>query len=467
MGSGSQPPAAPQRRSIAHTLVLGLVWLAVVSGAVVFTEPAPVDVLTIGLILLLPVVGLVAFKPGLVIFLALWLIAAAAAFGAAAFASDIARASIHSGVSLYLYLSTFVLAGFIAKRPLQHTQLILHAYTWAAACAATAGLIGYFNVVPGAAELFTKFGRATGTFKDPNVFGPFLVPAILYCLQQIIARPLVRNAIPALMLILLSFALLLSFSRGAWISLTVAVTLYGWFSFICSPTNGQRLKLLGLLIAGIFITMIGIGAALQSDDVGRLLEERAQITQSYDEGPEGRFGGHEKAKRLILENPFGIGAGVFTDLHHHEEVHNVYLSMFLNAGWIGGLLFIMMSALTTLYGFRHAFKRTLTQPLFVVVYAAFVGNVVEGIVIDLDHWRHYYLLMALIWGLMLGDRLIVANSSRIRPVTLVGPAKSIRGHRPAKIVRAARRRIGSIPHRVQRRPSLHQQATTRLRYPLR
>jgi hypothetical protein len=27
--------------------------------------------------------------------------------------------------------------------------------------------------------------------------------------------------------------------------------------------------------------------------------------------------------------------------------------------------------------------------------------VLEGIIIDLDHWRHFYLLMALVWGLML------------------------------------------------------------------
>ena len=58
-------------RSAAHKLALALVWLTVASGAVVFSEPAPVDVLTMGLIVLLPVIGLVAISPALVGLLAL------------------------------------------------------------------------------------------------------------------------------------------------------------------------------------------------------------------------------------------------------------------------------------------------------------------------------------------------------------------------------------------------------------
>ena len=34
-----------------------------------------------------------------------------------------------------------------------------------------------------------------------------------------------------------------------------------------------------------------------------------------------------------------------------------------------------------------------------VVMAAFFGMAIEGLVIDTDHWRHLYLIMAMIWGL--------------------------------------------------------------------
>ena len=73
-------------------------------------------------------------------------------------------------------------AAFVAQNPIRHARLILNAYQWAAVVAAIAGIAGYFDIVSGAGELFTKFGRAAGTFKDPNVYGPFLVPALLLTL---------------------------------------------------------------------------------------------------------------------------------------------------------------------------------------------------------------------------------------------------------------------------------------------
>jgi hypothetical protein len=39
-----------------------------------------------------------------------------------------------------------------------------------------------------------------------------------------------------------------------------------------------------------------------------------------------------------------------------------------------------------------------------VLTASFIGMVLEGLVIDTDHWRHFYLVMAMIWGLALANR---------------------------------------------------------------
>jgi O-antigen ligase len=464
LGNAAVPPDRRVRRSAVHMITLALVWTAVALGAIVFTEPAPVDLLTMILIGLLPVVGLVAIKPGLVVFIALWLAAAAAAFFASAFSSDVARSSIHSGISVYLYLATFVFAAFVARRPVAHATLILHAYQWAAFIAAIAGVVGYLGAVPGAADLFTKFGRAAGTFKDPNVFGPFLVPALLYALHQTLTRPLHRIVVPAVMVLFLGFAILLSFSRGAWFNLAIAVAIYGYMSFVTSATNRHRVKMIILGLVGVCVIIAGLVAATQIDGLGRLLQDRAQLSQSYDEGPEGRFGGHEKAKRLITDNPFGLGAGTFTQVYHHEDVHNTYLSMFLNAGWLGGLLFILMCAITCLWGLRHAFKRTASQALFVIAYAAFVGNVVEGFVIDIDHWRHFYLLMALVWGLMLGDRRIVTRAAHQprRPAKILPTTLVMRPSRPPRILGRAHRRLTLKPTATLRRPTLRPRATTRI-----
>src|SRR5262249_20777084 len=155
---------------------------------------------TFGLVVLLPVVGLVRLWPTLLGLLGLMLVAAASAVLAATFAIDINSAVTHTAVSLYLYVATFVLAAFVARRPDAHDRLILRAYGWGAVLAALGGIAGYFDLVPGAYDLMTRWGRATGLFKDPNVFGPFLVPAFVLISSRLATAPL-RKALPLLALL--------------------------------------------------------------------------------------------------------------------------------------------------------------------------------------------------------------------------------------------------------------------------
>ena len=55
----SGPDAISPRKSVVHMLALAMVWLTVALSAVVFREPAPFDIMMLGLILLLPIIGLV------------------------------------------------------------------------------------------------------------------------------------------------------------------------------------------------------------------------------------------------------------------------------------------------------------------------------------------------------------------------------------------------------------------------
>ena len=397
-------------RSATHKLALGLVWLTVASGAVVFTEPAPVDVLTMGLVVLLPVIGLVAISRSLIVLLAAMLTAAAAGILAATNAADLPLAMTHTGISLYMYVATFTFAAFVAKSPEAHTRLILNAYVWAAVAAALLGIVGYFDLIPGANDVMTRYGRATGLFKDPNVFGPFLVPALVYGMSRLTGARL-RNSVPLLgLMLVIGLGMLLSFSRGAWINLGVAAIIFGALHILTVRSNRARLRFAVLAAMGVVALSALVLVALQFDAVSGLASQRASLDQSYDEGPEGRFGGQQKAAGLILENPLGLGAQQFVPQYHHEEPHNVYLTMFLNAGWVGGLIFLGLVATTCVWGLRHAFVRCATQPLFLVVYACFVAQALEGSIIDLDHWRHFYLLLALVWGLMLSGTRAVSRS---------------------------------------------------------
>ena len=389
--------------STAHRLALALVWLTVTAGAIVFTEPAPFDVMGMGLLVVLPAVGLVALTRGLVAYIAIMLVPVACAFLAILAAIDPSRALSHTAVTLFLTGVSLMLAAFIAKSPVRHAQLICSGTVAAGIVASTVGLVGYLDLFPGAYDLFTLYGRISGTFKDPNVFGASLVLPVVYLVSVVLTPRGRAKWIALLGALLLTLGVLLSFSRGAWFSLATALAIYAYFAFVAAGTRAERMRIVagfgGAAVVGALLVVI----ALQFDTVSSLLSERATLTQSYDEGPEGRFGGQQKAKQLILSHPFGLGAQQFDGYYHIEEAHNVYLSLFMNAGWLGGMIFASMVALTCLFGARFALQRGATQNVFLVAYAAFVGHALEGFVIDLDHWRHFHLLMALCWGMMLSE----------------------------------------------------------------
>lgn len=421
----------PQVRTL-QAIALALVWTAVAASGIVFVEPAPVDALMLGVLWALPIVGLVRVTPPLLAYLTIWLVAAACALVGSLNAADSKVAITHAVVTVFLTLTSFVITAFVMRRPAKHVHLIFHAYALAAAIAASAALVGYFRLLPGVAELFTRFDRASGTFKDPNVLGAFLVPPLIFLLHRLLTRGGVKIVRTALWAGIIGLAILVTFSRGAWINLIVSVTIFGYLAFVTAPTNRQRLKILSAGFAAVCVAFMLLAIAFQIDGVADQFASRATPQQSYDEGPEGRFGGQQKAMRLILAHPFGIGAQQFAPQHHVEEPHNVYIYTFLNAGWLGGLIFAIMVAVTILYGLRHAFKRTASQPLFIVAISCFTALSLEGLIIDLDHWRHFHLLMALVWGMMLGDRVFVRAKRARDPRVLIERVAMIVTNRPPR-----------------------------------
>ncbi len=401
---GPAAVAFPRERQLSRGLKrLGLAyaWVTFASIGIVSMEPAPYDALILGALVLLPLLGLVRLVKGAALYIALWLANIAAGFLATTLAPDISESWVHTAITLHLAVSSILVMALVAARPHANARLIMSAYMAAALIAAVTGLIGYFSLLPGAFDLFTEYGRLRGTFKDPNVLGAFLVPALLYAFNAVLSRGVLRASFWMAAMPVLFASILLTFSRGAWINLAVSIAVYGFLVFGMAATNRQRLK---VLVFAMLVGTLGLGvlaAAKSIPQVAELLGERASFEQSYDLGPEGRFGGHKKAVSVILDHPLGLGPEVFHDKFHHEDAHEVYLSMFLNAGWIGGITYIALVLLTLWLGFRKTVEDRGGDGIAAVLCASFVGMALEGFVIDSDHWRHFFLLMGMIWGLAL------------------------------------------------------------------
>ncbi len=384
-------------------LVRAYVWITIAASGIVFSEPALCDALMVGAIILLPVVGLTRFTRGIGLYLGLWAVIVACGYIAVTQAGVIDVPTKHMSITLYLALSSVVMAAFVLQAPRENIRLIMSAYLAAALLAAIAGLVGYFGLLPGARDLFAPedFGRVRGTFKDPNVLGAFLVPVLLYVFNSVLRAGVIRASLGLVAAPILLLASLLAFSRGAWINLAVSLAAYAYLAFISAATLRYRLKLIVYVAFGAFLAAAVLAAALSVPSIAELMGMRASLEQPYDVGPEGRFGGHVKALGLILSHPLGLGALEFARAYHHEDAHEVYLSMYLNTGWIGGTLYIAVVLLTLGLGFRQVLRDRGGDGVGIVLLASFVGMALEGVVIDTDHWRHFFLIMAMIWGLAL------------------------------------------------------------------
>jgi O-antigen ligase len=390
----------------AGTLAAFVVAPALLTSSIVFSEPAVADILMLAAILAVPLLGVM--KPGrnALTGAAVWFAVVALGVAAVCASTNTDTAITHQLVTLFLAAGAFVVAGYISGDPEARFRLVMGCYVIGCLIATAAAFAGYFQLIPGTYDLFTNFGRARGTFKDPNVYGAAMAPAILFAVWSMLRERSRRAWVAAAVALALVLGVLISFSRGAWISTGVSVLILAWITLVRSRrrTDFNRFASVGVLGS--------LGVILQLDAVEDLMTERASLEQSYDTGPEGRFGGQAKAVDLILEHPFGIGTHSFRDTFHPEEAHNVYLSMFLNAGWLGGLLYIAAVGATLVIGLRCSLRNGALQGAFLITTAAFAGLVVEGFVVDTDHWRHFFIVMGCIWGLADATPPVIDTSRR-------------------------------------------------------
>src|SRR5690606_9303270 len=113
--------------------------------------------------------------------------------------------------------------------------------TTAACFVAILGVGGYFQLIPGS-ESFLVFGRATGTFNDPNVFGPFLVAPIFFLAMKLSTAQRLRALWMLAPLGLLVMAVLLSFSRGAWGNLLLSAAVFLALTLATSRSSQQAFR---------------------------------------------------------------------------------------------------------------------------------------------------------------------------------------------------------------------------------
>lgn len=387
-------PFNPQAAAV-QLMVSWIMALGVFLSGFVISEPAPYELLMVGQVALWFLFGL-KISRAVAPLLALLLIFNVGGLLAITMLPNILTEQVlYVAVSIFLALTAVFYAAVIEDRP-QRLKLIFQAWVAAAIITGMLGILGYFHAFPGS-EVFTRYDRAMGAFQDPNVFGPFLVAPMLYLLYGMLKGRLTESPLRILGILVLSFAVFLSFSRAAWgLFLFCAVALV-FIMLLKERTNAFRLKILVLSLAAVIAMVMALVVALQFEKVRGLFETRTQLVQDYDGGHLGRFDRHKLGFAMAMEKPLGIGPMMFGKIFPEDE-HNIYLKSLMTYGWVGFLSYLTLIAWTVSMGFRYMLRDRPWQPYLMIAWIVLVGHMLIGAVIDTDHWRHFYLVLGIVWG---------------------------------------------------------------------
>lgn len=394
----TQPVALPRAEwsALPNHILHVVLFLTIASSFFVFVQPSPYE----GLIAILALVCVIAPTSIDRLLIPLILLAAimiAAASSAVFTVLDKYNAVQFYGITVYLQLTAILFACIFTSNCARRLDVMRSAYIFAATIASVIGIIGYFKMFSGAEAYFTVDNRVSSTFKDPNAFGPFLVPPLLMIMERFINERMRWHHFIASLIIFVG--LLLSFSRGAIGNFAVAAVVMLLFLFLTATGPRVRMRIVLLLVIGSAVGALLFIALLSVDDIAKMISQRAVLLESYDTGTSGaRFSVQSDALRLVLDYPNGMGPLVFS-LINNLVAHNSYLDTALNYGWLGGISYTTQVTLTLFLGFRMILIRTPWQSTFIACHAAFLGLALEAFIVETDHTRHHYLLMGVIWGL--------------------------------------------------------------------
>jgi hypothetical protein len=374
-----------------------LVWLVGASVAIVFIEPSPYELATLAATVVFLATGLrmrLVFLPLLLLLFLVntgYTIAAVAVFD---------RPNVPNWIltSWYMAVTVVLFAMVISEDTAARLDMLRRGLIVGALIASLAGIAGYFNLVPGGRDLLTLYDRARGTFKDPNVLGAFLVLPALFTLQNVVSERFGKALRSSIVFGIISLAILLSFSRAAWGQLVVTAGLTLVMMVLTSRSQAQRSRIIVMALVAVVMAAALVAVLLSFDSIAQLFKQRASFDQSYDTGRFGRFGRHVLGAEMALGLPFGIGPLQFNRFFP-EDTHNSYLNAFMSGGWLSGVCYPALIFITVLTGFRYVFVRVPWQWTYLAIFSAFLGTVGEGFIIDTDHWRHFWLMLGVMWGM--------------------------------------------------------------------
>lgn len=207
------------------------------------------------------------------------------------------------------------------------------------------------------ADFFTVNGELSGFFQYPNTFALFLTMSLLIIIKNFWDRKIIISSLFAQILLL---GIVLSKSRTG---LILAVL----FLVFCLFIKEYRKASLTILLTSVAISLFVLAIVLiwgQSQYLATLFTKSMNLSTIY-----GRIIYALDALPQILTHPLGLGyygyyfaqASFQSAVYEVVYVHNDFLQLFLDAGWLAGVALIVLV-------FRSLFSKKISK-LFKLIIA--------------------------------------------------------------------------------------------------
>jgi O-antigen ligase len=372
-------------------IAIGLLLMGVVRF-----EPAPPDLVFAVIMCVAAVTG--RFRLSRVPPLLRWIVALLLFVNLASMTDIVSSSAAVRFLLITVYLAIFALWLTAFMDSPSRSRLVV--VTWlviAVASAVVASLALHFPI-PGRQFINGSVDngeRASGLFKDPNVFGPFLIPIALILLEQHIAPKVprllrLRAGTTWLLLLALTLGVLFSYSRAAWANFVIAIVVMLAASSMRRRGSRRALRALGamLLVGGITLVILSASGSVH------FLEQRAHA-QSYDTH---RFAAQSFGWTLGWTHPVGVGPGQF-EFHSPIASHSTFVRVFAEQGPLGLLLWVTLLLATLVLALRNVVLGRDTYGIgSAALLGAWCGLIFNSAVVDTLHWRHLWVVIALVWA---------------------------------------------------------------------
>ncbi len=206
--------------------------------------------------------------------------------------------------------------------------------------------------------------RASGPFVDPDHFANYLAMTLPLALGFVIySRYLFRkdSQIGAKiffgMILFVAFvSVLLSLSRGGWMTAAVGIGLLLWFgpaNYAKRPSEIAKSSLVARGSLAIIVVLLVVSLFFVGSGAREQVDTRLHETLTQDMGFAGRAAVWRNTLKMIRDFPvFGVGLGSWQDLFQHyqkppwapafyREAHNDYVQLLAETGVIGFVLLFL------------------------------------------------------------------------------------------------------------------------------